>query len=105
MRTSASYLLFVFGVAFGIIGVLVYAGYTGWNFWLTFSIGAVVQLLFRIAKRLWRNSLQSSGGPADKPGNAWTRLNVRSLLTAYVTMIVVCALWYGIGWGVGWLAH
>lgn len=106
VETSVSYLVFMFGIGFGIIGVLIYAGFNSWNVWLTLLLGAVVQLVFRVTKRLWKNSLSSSD--ASLPGdsdNEWTRADVRNLLIAYPTMVVVCALWYGIGWGLDWVIN
>ncbi len=103
-ETSAFYLVFMFGVGFGIIGVLIYAGFNSWNVWLTLLLGAVVQLVFRVTKRMWRNSFSSSDESAPEDSDReWTRTDIRNLLIAYPTMIVVCALWYGIGWGLDWL--
>lgn len=106
VETSVSYLIFMFGVGFGIIGVLIYAGFNSWNVWLTLLLGAVVQLVFRVTKRLWRNSLSPSDeSSSEKSEREWTKTDVRNLLIAYPTMVVVCALWYGIGWGVHWMIN
>ena len=104
VETSVSYLVFTFGIGLGIIGVLIYAGFNSWNIWLTLLLGAVVQLVFRVTKRVWRNSLSSSDESSpDNSGTEWTKADVRNLLIAYPTMVVVCALWYGIGWGFDWI--
>ncbi len=59
VETRVPYLVFVFGIGFGVIGVLIYAGFKRWNVWLTLLLGAIVQLVFRVTKRVWRNSLLS----------------------------------------------
>ena len=106
VETSVFYLVFMFGIGFGIIGVLVYAGFNSWNVWLTLLIGAVVQLAFRVTKRMWRNSLSSSDDSSpDNSDKQWTKADARNLLIAYPTMVAVCALWYGIGWGVNWIIN
>lgn len=106
VETSVSYLAFTFVVGFGIIGVLIYAGFDSWNAWLTLLLGAIVQLAFRVMKRLWRNLLSPSDESSpEKSEKEWTNTDVRNLLIAYPMMIIVCALWYGIGWGLGWIIN
>ncbi len=101
---SIPYLAYMYVVGFGIIGVLMYAGVNAWPFWLTVLIGGVVQLVFRIIKRTWKNSFSSTEiSPPEGPEQTLTRTDIRNLLIAYPTMVAVCALWYGIGWGTAWI--
>ncbi len=101
-KISAPFLVYMFGVGLGLIVALGYAGYASWPFLITIAVGAVAQLLFRIIKRVWKNSLNANGGSA--PEDTFDPKFFRKLLLAYVAMVAVSALWYGVGWGVRWLS-
>ena len=100
-KISVPFLVYMFGVGFGLIVALGYAGYASWPFLITISVGAVAQLLFRVIKRVWKNPLNGGGGSSTED-----RLDLkffRNLLLAYIAMLAVSALWYGIGQGIRWL--
>jgi hypothetical protein len=101
-KVSVPFLVYMFGVGLGLIVALGYAGYASWPFLATIAVGAVAQLLFRTIKRVWKNSLNVHGGSSSE--EPFDLKFVRNLLLAYVAMLAVSALWYGLGRGVRWLS-
>lgn len=101
-KVSVPFLAYMFGVGIGLIVALGYAGYAAWPFLLTITIGAAAQLLFRIIKRAWKNSLNLNDG-SSRDGT-FNLKHFRNLLWAYIAMVAVSALWYGVGWGIRWLS-
>ena len=99
---SMLYLAYTFGGALVIIATLIYAGIRGWPFVATVLVGALVQLGFRALKRVLRGGAAApeSGSAAD---SSWSLSDSRKLVLAYVVMIGVCALWYGIGRLIQWV--
>ncbi|MBT6211235.1 MAG: hypothetical protein HOI35_14610 [Woeseia sp.] len=46
------------------------------------------------------SSAESSSDDSEKD---WTKGDVRNFLIAYPTMVVVCAIWYSVGYGLDWI--
>ena len=100
-KTSVPFMVYMFGVGLGVIVALCYAGYSSWPFLITIAVGAVAQLLFRVIKRAWKNSL--NGDDSSSAEDSFDLKFLRNLVLAYVAMLAVSALWYGIGRGARWL--
>lgn len=100
---SIAYLVFMFGVGFGLIGVLLYAGANQWHFPGTVLVGGLAQLAFRITKRYWKNALSHQTTGNDDAPNGFSLTDFRDLVAGYAVLCIVSALWYSIGWGTRWL--
>ena len=101
LKTSVPFMVYMFGVGLGLIIALGYAGFASWPFLITIAVGAGAQLLFRVIKRVWKNSLNGEGGTSAE--DRFDLKFFRNLALAYAAMLAVSALWYGIGRGVRWL--
>ena len=93
-----SYLLFTFLVGIGLVVLIALAGYRAWPFVSTVLLGAAAQTVFRVTKRAWRNALQPAHASSENAIS--TRLALTAYLAIYVVMLVVAALWYGVGAGI-----
>jgi hypothetical protein len=93
---SLAYLAYTWAGALAIVACLITAGARAWPVLPTLLGGAVVQVSFRTVKRLWRRSFRARHDAAV--AEPWSRRDYQQLGLAYVVMVGVCALWYGIGW-------
>ena len=98
-NVSRAYLIFMYGVGFGLIAVLAYAGANHWNFLGTVLIGGLAQLAFRLTKRYWKNSVNDQLMDSDGE-REFSLFDYRDLVAAYGVLCIVSALWYGMGWSI-----
>lgn len=99
---SVPYLVFTFGVGISLIACLAYAGVQRYSFLFSILIGGVAQVLFRVSKRMWLNSLNpgiytSKNKNLLVTGIIETMPTVKVFSFLYLAMVAVSALWYGMG--------
>lgn len=102
-RVTLPYLVYVFGVGIASIVLLIYWGVTGFSFPLAILIGGLIQLIFRVSKRMWSNILNPQPGSIDSKKvflNATVEImpTAKVFLFIYFVMIIVSAFWYSVGW-------
>ena len=105
---SAPYLVITFGAGIFLVSCLIYAGVKGYSFLLSILLGGIAQVLFRVSKRMWLNSLNpvintSRNKNLLVTGIIETMPTVKVFGLLYLAMIAVSALWYGIGMFFAWV--
>lgn len=99
-RQSNLYTFSTLAMALLIIAALIYLGFKGYSFWLVVLVGGLVQVVFRVLKRAWSNALNSETDEPDQieeQASIGNGLALGAYLGLYAAMVLVSALWYGIG--------
>ncbi len=97
---SVTYLIFIFVIGFGIVGVIAVAGGRGWPLIPTILVGAGAQTAFRVAKRVWSNELAEKNSSDDDDDRLLTLDALKTFGGIFLVMIVVSLFWYGAGFGI-----
>lgn len=87
-------------VALSIVAVLIYLGVQGFPFWPVVLLAGIVQVIFRVSKRAWLNAFsaeQQTDGSAEVDEGVSDGSAIGIYLALYAVMVLVSALWYGIG--------
>jgi hypothetical protein len=110
-KVSIPYLAYTFGVGIASIALITYWGFTGFSFFISIALGGLIQVLFRTTKRMWSNYLNPEIQSSDNSRNPLvlgiidTLPSVKVFASLYAVMVVVSALWYGVGMFFGWLFY
>lgn len=108
-----SYLYITVVVALSIIACLIVAGFNGLPIWWVVAIGAAVQTVFRLLKKLYLRLINYAEEEldsldekqSDTDDNESGLFAFIPMIAIYLLMLPISALWYGVGAGIKWLIN
>jgi hypothetical protein len=104
-KVTLPYLTYTFGIGLASIALIIYWGFTEFSFFISITLGGLIQGISRTIKRMWSNNLNPDLQDLNHSKNsvALSSSSFKVFGSLYAVMVVVSALWYSVGMFFNWI--